>query len=79
MKEKKFRIPRKKKKKIPMGMYCYTMTSGFKLLEDGKYGYTIKCCPYYKSGKEDSLYGSCNLLKCEVEDQCKSCGTKYGI
>ena len=47
----KDRIPRKLKKKIPKGMYCYTATSGFKDLGDGRYGYTIKPCPFYTSIK----------------------------
>lgn len=76
--KKKFRIPRKKKKKIPTGLYCYTPTSGFKVLKDGRYGYTIKECPFYKHVKDDSLYGRCNLLKCEVTDQVKDCGLKFG-
>lgn len=66
------RIPRKKKKKIPTGMYCYTITSDFKQFKDGSYGYTVKVCPFYTSGW-------CNLIKGEVLDQCKSCSLKYGL
>jgi len=73
---KKFRIPRKKKKQIPVGMYCYTPTSAFKDLGEGQYGFTIKVCPYYKH--VDGLDGHCKLLNCEVEDQVKSCGQRYG-
>lgn len=65
---KKCRLPRKIKKQIPKGMYCYTATSGFKELDCGKYGYTIKPCTFYSAG-------TCRLLDCEIEDQCKSCGT----
>ncbi len=41
------KIPRKKKKQIPLGMYCYTRTSGMQHFPDGTYGYTIKVCPFY--------------------------------
>ena len=42
------RIPRKKKKLIPKDTpYCYTPTSGFKDLGDGRYGFTTKVCPFY--------------------------------
>ena len=44
----KLRIPRKLKKKIPSNtFYCYTPTSAPKTLKDGKFGYTIKLCPFY--------------------------------
>lgn len=43
------RVPRKIKKQIPTGMYCYTPTSGFGKMKDGKFGYSIKVCPMYKS------------------------------
>jgi hypothetical protein len=68
---KKFRVPRKLKKKIPKNIpYCYTpikfdMNTGI---------YHIKPCPFYKHIK--GIDGFCKLLKCEVEDQCKSCGIK---
>lgn len=75
--EKKYKIPRKKKKKIPVGMYCYTPTSGFKVLKDGRYGYTIKSCPFYKNDG-DGLCGKCYLLKSTVVDQVKDCGINYG-
>jgi hypothetical protein len=45
------RIPRKKKKQIPVGLYCYTATSGMKYFPDGSYGYEIKRCPFYGSIK----------------------------
>jgi hypothetical protein len=41
------RIPRKKKKQIPVGFYCYTQKSGFKYFKDGSYGYEIKTCHFY--------------------------------
>jgi hypothetical protein len=73
----KFKVPRKKKKQIPVGMYCYTPTSGFKDLGGGRYGYTIKSCPFYKSNG-DGLYGHCSLLNSEITDQMKDCGQKFG-
>jgi hypothetical protein len=72
------RIPRKKKKKIPKDtVYCYTPASSFVKLENGNYGYKIKSCPFYKH--KEGLEGYCSLLKCEVIDQIKTCGERYGI
>ena len=85
------RIPRKLKKKIPEGMYCY---KGIRM--DMKTGiYHIKPCPLYKSiqtkdkpiEKQDEIdreypehwIGWCKLLQCEIDDQCKSCGIKRGF
>jgi hypothetical protein len=62
------KIPRKLKKKIPIGMYCYT---GLKF--DINTGiYHIKPCFFYKNS-------FCKLLKCEIDDQCKECGLRYGF
>jgi hypothetical protein len=85
------RLPRKIKKQIPKGMYCYTATSETKHFEDGSYGYTIKRCSFFTYVKikdkpeieewekefleEDIPW--CKLVKCEPLDQCKSCGIKY--
>jgi hypothetical protein len=84
------RIPRKLKKKIPEGMYCY---KGIRM--DMKTGiYHIKSCPMFKYiqaknkpiDKQDEIdreypeewIGWCKLLQCEIDDQCKSCGiNKY--
>jgi hypothetical protein len=41
------KVPRKKKKQIPTGLYCYTATSGFKKFPDGSWGFTTKVCPFY--------------------------------
>lgn len=71
------RIPRKKKKQIPVGLYCYTATSGFKKFKDGTWGYSIKPCPFY-AYKGDSIFGHCRLINDGVMDQCKSCGLKFG-
>ena len=99
------RIPRKIKKQIPTGFYCYTPTSGFKKFKDGEYGYSIKLCPMFSYRKRadiiehldewvfeyledepeatkeimDEPVGFCKLVKREIDDQCKSCGLKYGI
>ena len=76
---KKFRIPRKKKKQIPKDTpYCYT--SDYKMIYPENNGlpyYKIKCCPFYKNDPTSNIMGSCRLLNCEIEDQCKSCGQNY--
>lgn len=92
-----YRIPRKKKKQIPKDtFYCYTPTSTPGFMEDGKWGYNIKLCPFYDWRKikdlkpkyldaEDLIkyggetVGYCKLVKCEIDDQCKRCGERYGI
>lgn len=97
---KKFRIPRKKKKQIPKGLYCYELRSGFKLLNSGRWGVEVKPCPFlgeikigeipvnHKPKWMDKEYIDefsnekiewCCLVKMEVDDQCKSCGLKYGF
>ena len=51
-----WRIPRKLKKRIPKDTpYCYTPTSDFGIMEDGRYGYTIKTCPFYSWRKIKDL------------------------
>ncbi len=85
------RIPRKKKKKIPVGQYCYTMTSGMIYPTDGSMPYyKIKRCPYFEwvKGEPQDLspsntrYGKCNLLNIEddmcLNDQCKACSINMG-
>ena len=50
------RIPRKKKKQIPKGWYCYEQTSGMKYFEeDGTTGYDIKVCPFYTHIKYNDI------------------------
>lgn len=87
--EKKYRIPRKLKKKIPKGHYCYKPL-GYNI--DG-FTYNIKPCEFYTSIKmknkpenqqdeitkeyPEEFVGWCKLIKYEVDDQCKSCGFKY--
>ena len=101
----KRRVPRKIKKQIPEGMYCYTSTSSFCKMKDGQWGYTIKLCPMFSYRKRGDIIdhldewvfeyledepeatkeimnepvGFCKLVKREIDDQCKSCGLKYGI
>jgi len=45
------RIPRKIKKKIPVGLYCYEPTSGFIKFKDGNWGFTTRLCPFYSNIK----------------------------
>jgi len=72
------KIPRKKKKKIPKDtFYCYEMNNGMIYPEDGSLPYIkIKTCPFYES--RDGLEGYCRLIKCEIMDQVKECGERYG-
>lgn len=67
------RIPRKKKKYIPKGIYCYTTGEH---LNNG-FGYKIKPCPYYEH--EEYIIGRCKLLNREIEDQCKICNCKLDL
>lgn len=84
----KFKIPRKIKKQIPEGMYCYKgisfdiKTGIYKVKPCKKYtSIQIKNKPIEKQDEIDKEYpnewiGWCKLLKCEIDDQCKSCGIK---
>ena len=70
------RIPRKKKKQIPKDThYCYTVI-GWPLHrdEDGRAYIETKTCPFYEHVEHEE--GWCRLVKCEVDDQCKSCGVR---
>lgn len=84
-----YKVPRKLKKQIPVGLYCYT---GLKY--DRATGiYHIKPCIFYthitvkdkpkiEEYERDYLeerIGWCKLLKTEPIDQCKSCGLRRGI
>lgn len=69
----KNRLPRKLKKKVPKNTpYCYKFKE---FLEDGL-GYKITPCPLftYKLDLDGEYIGYCKYLKCEIDDQCKSCG-----
>ena len=81
---KKARLPRKIKKQIPKGFYCY---EGLKYVG---YVYYVRPCPMFKHIKLKDLpidlqdeisdeypeeyVGFCKFLKYEIVDQCKSCG-----
>ncbi len=87
------RIPRKLKKKIPEGLYCYKF---LKPIIEGNIwkGYTIKLCEFFNVIKledkpkelQDEIdkefpkekVGWCKYLQSEIEDQCKSCGINKG-
>jgi len=71
------RIPRKKKKQIPTGMYCYTYNGKTGYTKDGLLYYGISPCPFYKY--HQGIEGYCSVVKGEIEDQVKDCGTKYGF
>jgi len=93
-----WRVPRKLKKQIPKDThYCYIPLSKPGIMEDGKWGYYIKVCPFYTHIKYKDMkpipewmdqefldeYSEtkspwCKLAKCDVMDQCKSCGLKTG-
>jgi hypothetical protein len=71
MANKKYRIPRKKKKKIPKGIpYCYTPIDYN--IKEGVY--SIKYCPFHTRKKD--LDEWCNLLQHEVDDSCKICNQR---
>ncbi len=89
MEETKYkRIPRKLKKRIPKGMYCYTPLR----FDDKTYTLHIKSCPFYTRLKlkekplhlqdeidkeyPEEITGWCKLLSYEIDDQCKSCSFK---
>jgi len=67
-------IPRKLKKQIPVGYYCYTPVQAPSAATN--WVYKIKSCPFYKH--VDELDGYCKLVKCEITDQVKDCGLRHG-
>lgn len=66
------RIPRKKKKQIPVGYYCYSPVEFPS--EKTNWEYHIKSCPFYQH--INGLEGHCCLLKAEIMDQVKDCGKR---
>lgn len=90
---KKFRIPRKLKKKIPKGMYCYRYTGKTSKVWSEEHktfitAYNIKTCPFYFNNhlgygdcrflfNKDKKYNGQDDLDLCLDDQCKSCGIKY--
>ena len=61
-----------KRKEIPRGLYCYEIIGSRKWnnIQIPK----TKNCPYYEC-RDEELLGYCSLIKEEIEDQCKLCGT----
>jgi len=47
-----------------------------KIPKDTFYCYDIKPCKFYTY--VDGLEGYCSLIKCEITDQVKECGERYG-
>ncbi|MGV6830288.1 MAG: hypothetical protein ACWA5P_01840 [bacterium] len=71
-----FKEKRELLSKIPeSSFYCYTPLTAFHKMEDGKYGFKIKTCPFYEY--VDGLLDKCSLCNTEVIDQTKSCGRRY--
>lgn len=70
------KVPRKKKKKIPFGVYCY---GGFapNPKTNGVFSIRIKPCLFYEH--VEGLEGHCRLLKSEITDQVKDCGINSPI
>lgn len=70
------RIPRKIKKKIPIGLYCYNFLKliNTKRTEDVKI--KIKLCLFYEH--IEGIEGNYRLLKCDVLDQVKECSHNHG-
>lgn len=64
------KVPRKKKKKIPQGVYCYGSVSR-NPLTDGVFGIRTNPCLFYTH--IEGLEGYCKLLKSEIIDQVKDC------
>lgn len=69
------RFPRKLKKSLPIGLYCYTgkrfdMSTGV---------YHIKPCRFLtkSKSKNDTIMSWCRAIKNDILDQCKGCGEKY--
>lgn len=70
------KVPRKKKKKIPHGVYCYGAVSRNPWTNAilGAFGIRTKPCLFYKH--VEGLEGYCRLLKSEITDQVKDCSIK---
>lgn len=71
------RVPRKLKKKIPKGRYCYRRVGEFTIFKDGGRGFKIKTCPFLEQRSEGIFGGHCKLTDYEVMDQVKCCSVKY--
>jgi hypothetical protein len=72
------RAPRKKKKGIPEGPYCYEF---LELLPD-QFGFKVRYCPFNTTrlDEDGDPIEWCNLKPVgELLDSCKSCGIKRGF
>lgn len=63
------RVPRKIKKQIPVGVYCYTPTSEFKMLKNREFGYTIKLCPFFSYVTRKNVLNHLKYAQ-EILDEC---------
>ena len=86
----KIKVPRKIKKQIPLGMYCYKYLGS--VITETEYYTKIKSCPFYMRIKmadlpvqnktsikyPQSVVGYCGLLKdrLSIDDQVKDCSIK---
>lgn len=93
MMAKKFRIPRKLKKKIPEGMYCYIFTGKKSQVWSEEFNqfvpaYSIRTCPFYFHNlygfgdckylfKKHGIFNGETDLDICLDDQCKSCTIKH--
>lgn len=66
------KIPRKAKKRIPAGLYCYRPIKA--PCKENNYVYKVKNCPFHKHIED--IEGKCKWLNNTVEDQVKDCGIK---
>ena len=76
-----FKIPLSTKE-IPEGLYCYTMLSKPGTMENGKWGYKIKPCKYYRYIHEHQkacLFENFVGFDPCLHDQCKICEQKIGM
>lgn len=65
------KIPRKLKKKIPSGLYCYNFLDVVKNEDTGGIRIKIKPCPFYKHIEDTE--GHCNLINHWIPDMLKFC------
>lgn len=84
------KVPRRIKKGIPQGVYCYT-SLGMETRPDGRLLLRTKLCPFFFHNElgygdckllvkfgDKPLNGSENEFDPGLDDQCKACGVKMG-